>query len=117
MSFYVNLAVTAERLLTKFGATLTFTRPTTVAFDPVLGAATGDATTFTGIGCKFGYRASEIDGVQVQRGDVRLICNAMATAPLIDDSVSLDSVSYRVMDVEVVKPAATGIIYKLQVRL
>lgn len=111
------MAATATRMLTKFGQTVTFTRPASGAFDPVTGSVTGSATTYTGIGAKLDYKASEIDGVQVQMGDARLVCNAMDTAPLIDDSVALCGVSHRVVNVEALNPSATVVIYQLQVRL
>ena len=114
--FYSGLAGTVTGLITKFGVAVTFTRPTTGAFDPILGDAAGSPTTYTGIGAKFNYKAREINGTLIQAGDIKLICNALATAPAIDDRVTLDGVDYRIINITSVKPADTIVAYFLQVR-
>jgi hypothetical protein len=114
-SFYVNLAATAQSLLTRYGESVTFSRETTSAFDPASGIVTSSTSTFDGLVAKFNYRSSEIDGETIKMGDVRLVAS-ISTEPQVDDSVVLDGLSYRVMNVENIKPAGTNVIYKLQVR-
>lgn len=114
--FYTGLAATATRLLTSKGKVVTFTRYTSTDFDPAQGINTTTTSTFTGNGAAFGYKSGEIDGTVVIKGDIRLIVDAMTTPPLIEDNVTIDSLIYRVMNVEKVNPAGTPVIYKVQLR-
>lgn len=116
MSFYDNMATTALKLLTSKGQTVTFSREVSSGFDPALGIDTTSTTTFTGKAAHLNYKNSEIDGTQVIKGDSRLILEATATVPLVSDTVTVDSIVWRVMDVEPVSPAGTVVIYKIQVR-
>lgn len=116
MSFYNNMAAVALNLLKSKGQLLTISRETQSAFDPILGNATVSASSFTGYGAAFDYNRNEIDGEAIQRGDIRLLLNATATAPLIDDKITIDSIIYRVMSVKVISPAGTVVVYELQLR-
>jgi hypothetical protein len=42
---------------------------------------------------------------------------AVTTAPEVGDSVTINTIVHRVVDVEQVNPAGTVVIYKLQVRV
>lgn len=118
MSFYSNMAATALRLLTKFGQTVVFTRPTGDTFDPSLGSYSGGTTTtITGKGAAFDYKNSEIDGTIVQKGDVRVIFEASTVAPAQNDNCALDSINYRVMDVKPLSPGGTDVIFTVQLRI
>lgn len=115
-NFYDNLKSVASKLLQDKGQQLTFTRAGSAAFDPVTGGNTKSESTYTGYGAAFDYNKAEIDGVVVQRGDIRLILEATATEPENDDTVSIDSESYRVMNVKKTSPAGTVVAYELQLR-
>lgn len=115
--FYENLAVIAARLLADKGQTVTFSRDNVSSFDPVLGQETlGTPVTYSGDGASFGYNKSEVDGTIIQAGDIRFILEAVTTEPLPGDSVTIDSVVYRVMDVRKSAPAGTVTHYELQLR-
>lgn len=117
MSFYPALAATASRLLAEKGQTISFSRLTGATFDPVLGSNSGGSTTtFTGNGAAFNYANAEIDGTVVQMGDVRLIVESTTTAPDVNDECTVDSVVYRVMNVEPIAPAGITVINKVQLR-
>ena len=116
MSFYSNLAAVATKLLTDKGQLLTFSRETTLAFDPVTGTNTVTTSTFTGYGAAFDYNRNEIDGSIIQRGDIRLILNATDTAPATNDTTVIDGVTYRVMSIKKTAPAGTVVAYELQLR-
>ena len=116
-NFYTGLASTAAKLLADKGQLITFTRKTLSSFDPIIGKETlGTATTYTGNGAAFDYKASELVDGLIQKGDIKLLLEATTTAPLIDDTCVIDSVTYRVMDVITTSPAGTVVIYTLQLR-
>lgn len=115
-SFYANLQATAARLLTKYGQSLTFTREVETAFNPTTGAKTNDLFTFTGYGASFDYQASEIDGELIQSGDIRLTLEKTSTVPAINDSVRVDDINYRVMDVKKSAPGGVVVKYDLNLR-
>lgn len=118
MSFYGGLANTATNLLTKYGQTVTFSRETGGAFDPTLGEESGaTTTTWTGNGAAFNFNRSEIDGVMVQASDLRLLLEAVSTAPAIGDQVTVDSVAYHVISVTPASPGGVVVKYDLQIRL
>jgi len=112
----VGLKSIASSLLADNGQSLTFSRETSSGFDPATGINTTTTSTYTGYGAGFGYAAREIDGSVIKKGDIRLILEATDTAPLNGDTVVYDSETYRVMDIEKVKPATIAVLYKLQLR-
>lgn len=117
MSFYTALASTAARLLNDKGQTVTFSRQTGGTFDPILGQTSGaSTTTFTGKAAAFGYNNAEIDGTVIRSGDVRLVVETTTTVPATDDLCTVNSVQYRVMNVEPIAPAGTTVINKVQLR-
>lgn len=118
MSFYGNLAATALRLLTKFGQTTVFTRPTGDTFDPPAGSYSGGTTTtITGKGAAFEYEKSEVDGTIVQRGDLKVYFEASTIPPAQNDNCVIDSINYRVMDVEPLSPGGTDVLFIVQLRI
>lgn len=116
MSFYSSLAATATRLLDTYGQAVAFSRETSSSFDPVTGIDTTSTSTFSGSGAAFDYNSSEIDGEIVQRDDIRLMLEAVDTAPIIGDKCTVDSKAYRVMNVMTSSPGGTVTHYELQLR-
>jgi len=115
-TFYSDLAAVATRLLTDKGQQVTFSRETSTGFDPETGINTTNTSTFTGYGASFNYNSSEIDGTIVVKGDIRFVVEAMTTAPDSGDTVTVDSLIYRVMDVKKVSPAGTVVLYECRLR-
>ena len=52
----------------------------------------------------------------VQDSDVRILAQSGVTVPLINDSVTFNSIVYRVMDVKTESPSGTDIFYDLHCR-
>lgn len=114
-------AVAAELLATVedggFGQQLTFTRIVAGDFVPATGVVNGNVTsTYTALCHPSQYNAEEIDGTLIKRDDVKLIAYT-ATTPFVGDTVSLDSVSHRLQNVQRLKAQGTDIIYILQARI
>lgn len=117
MSFATRAQSTANRLLTKYGQVCAVTRTVKGSFDPTTGESTVSSTSTYDISCyTSNYARQEIDNILVQQNDIRLIVYS-ATAPEIDDVVSVDSKDYRVLDVQRIKAMGLVVMYKCQVRV
>lgn len=90
--------------------------------DPVFDDDTGDlisgGTNVTQIayGYPESYSNSEIDGTNIQRGDIKLICSAGELRPVVGWLCLLDSVNYRVMNCEPIRESGVDVIYYVQLR-
>lgn len=117
MTFATNMQSVANRLLTNYGQSVTFSRETQGTFVPSTGAVgSGTSTTYTAKVHPSDYTAEEIDGVSVLYGDVKLLTYS-TTEVLVGDTVSLDGVIYRVMSVMKTNAQGSNIVYKVQVRV
>lgn len=117
-AFSDNMSAVALGLLTKFGEAVSFTRTTEGAYNPATGStAAGSDLVFTGFGFPEDYSNRDIDNILVQQGDARLYVNALSTPPLPQDTVTLDSVVYRVMSVRKYSTNSVNVLYELQIRV
>lgn len=113
-----TLGAVATRLLSLYGEALTVTRVTEGAYNPDdSGVTDGTTTTFTTYGTTYDYIASEVDGTVIQRGDVKLVVQPTAIAPLTGDVITIDSVPHRVLNVERLKAQGVPCAYVLQLRV
>jgi hypothetical protein len=115
----VSLAATASKLLAANGEAVTITfAPSTPAFDPVTGAAQTPSVpqTITGNGYPAGYVGSEIDGEVIKAGDIKLILEKVSTRPEVNANATIDSKTYRIMDVQFIRRSGADIIYLCQLR-
>lgn len=116
MTFYGGLKSVASSVLADKGQNLTFSREGDTAFDPKTGISTTTPTSFTGYGASFNYNTKEIDGSLIQNGDIKLLLEATATAPITGDQVTIDSIIYRVVNIKTTSPAGEIVVYNLQLR-
>ena len=90
--------------------------------DPVFDNDTGDLISggTSGTQIDYGYPESysnaEIDGTNIMRGDIKLICSAGASHPVVGWSCLLDSKTYRVMNCEAIRESGVDVIYYVQLR-
>ena len=111
MSRYSVLASTASALIQKFGAAITIV-PKSTTYNPVDGANSGTNPNITGFGVYENYSDSALSET-IQKGDLRVICNNLSTAPVPGDTID----TYQIVDVTTIKPDnSTVVIYELQVR-
>lgn len=116
-TFSTNMKNVANSLLTNYGQDISFVRWTTSEYNTATGAVEPmQSTTFSGKGHPNNYRLDEIDGETIQVNDVRLIVYSV-TAPQIQDEATVDSVIYRVMNVEKLQAQGEAIVYRLQLRV
>jgi len=115
MSFeYTGLQSTATDLIQKFGRQLTFTRTTDGTYDPDTGTSTTSDTTYQKYACVFDYNESETDGTNILVGDRRLLAEQHTYQ--VDDMVSIDGESYRVLSISENRPSTKLLTMTLQVR-
>ena len=92
------------------------------AVDPIYDNDTGDlisggtSGTQTAYGYPESYSNTEIDGSNIMRGDIKLICSAGALRPAVGWSCLLDSKNYRVMNCEPIRESGVDVIYYVQLR-
>ena len=90
--------------------------------DPVFDNDTGDlisggaSRAHTAYGYPESYSNAEIDGSNIMRGDIKLICSAGALRPVVGWSCLLGSVNYRVMNCNVFRKSGVDVIYYVQLR-
>ena len=90
--------------------------------DPVFDNDTGDlisggaSRAQTAYGYPESYTNAEIDGSNIMRGDIKLICSAGALRPVVGWLCLLDSVTYRVMNCEPILESGVDVIYYVQLR-
>ena len=90
--------------------------------DPVFDNDTGDlisggaSGTQIAYGYPKNYSNSEIDGTNIQRGDIKLICSAGALRPVVGWLCLLDSKTYRVMNCNAFRKSGVDVIYYVQLR-
>jgi len=115
----MSLAATASKLLAANGEGVTITfPPSTPAFDPVTGAPQTPSApqTVTGNGYPAGYTGSEIDGEAIKAGDIKLILEKVSVRPEVNATATIDSKTYRIMDVQFIRRSGADIIYICQLR-
>jgi hypothetical protein len=124
VTFYAEMAETAQALMAEFGQVVTLTESTPGTYDPAQSKpAAPDVTTQTAVGVVRDYSSRSIDGTLIQAGDRLLITGPKTTAgaalaePTVESGVTLaDETVWTVKRVETVKPAGFVLAYRLQLR-
>jgi hypothetical protein len=108
------MAGVATDLIGEFGRSLTLRAKNTSgdAWNPVEGAPTDTSVT----GVVVFYGANEIDGTLIQSNDKRCMIDS-TVAPTVKMSIIDGGTTYKIIDIEEVKPGDTTILYKLQLRV
>lgn len=118
---YVSLAATAERLIAENGRDVTLVKRSETPADagkPWRGT-TADDTSITVKGVVIPFEAEDQDGDLFRREDKQAFVAADATSPNeIESFDELDdgSDTYKIINVELIHPGDTRVLYVLQVR-
>lgn len=117
MSLSTKLSAVAQRLLAKYGQSMTLSRDTPGSYDPATATVTNTTTTAADSGVIFPYAdgLSMVEGSLIQRGDQQVFIN-IATAPRPADRLTVGAKVYNVINVKEIAPAGTSVLYELQVR-
>lgn len=114
---YSRYVKTAKKLVQKYGIPVKFEIPGEDTTDPITGEFTeGTPTHPEPFGVLTKYSKSSIDGTIIQQGDQLLLVEPSVTIPRTVQEVEVDNEVWQVVDVETIKPGATAILYKVQVR-
>jgi len=124
MTFYADMATTAQELLAEFGQSVTLTESTPGAYDTAQSKpGAPNVTTQSAVGLIRDYSGRSIDGTLIQAGDRLLIVGpslvggGALTEPTVESAVTLaDNTEWTVKRVEAMKPAGTAVAYRLQLR-
>lgn len=121
LSLGQRAAAMALRLLGKDGDTnVVFTRAMPANFDPTTGIAnTPTAYTYTSQGVSSGFTQAEMTSSNVQYGDMKYTIYPPqdGTIPQVGDTVQLNGIVYRIMNVVNTNLQNTTIIFDLQLRV
>lgn len=119
MSFdYSEIAAMASEMLAEFGTSVSVSRVTPGSYDPSTGSnSAGTTETWATNGLRLEYADAEIDGQQVQRGDLRILL-AVVTGldPKSGDSLDIGGDVFRVVKSKPLKPATVAVYLDVQVR-
>lgn len=119
MSFSTNLIATARRLLSTYGESISLTRVAEGAYNVADGTvAAGTTTNYSADGHPFNYSAEEVDDTTVRSTDLGLwLAKPTSETPAVGDTATVNSIVYRVVNVEQLRAQGTDVVYKLQLRL
>ena len=108
----------AIEALQESGEPVVFSYATTPVYDDDSGdlISGGTSVTQTAYGYPENYSSKEIDGSNIMRGDIKLICSAGALRPAVGWSCLLDSKTYRVMNCDPIRESGIDVIYYVQLR-
>ena len=117
MSEYDSAIAMALDLLGRKGQPITITTVTPGAYNPSTGGVSSTETVQTGVGLPIAYKASEIDGTNIRRGDVKVtVAGSGITEPKVNGQITFIGFTGTIKNVEIVFPDGNPIIYRLQVR-
>lgn len=109
---YTRAQETARKLLNKFGQKNTIKILTGEgAYDPAVGEAVKTYTDVSVLSVFLNYQADELPDNLVSTKTQKMICEDFTPKPVIDSEIVRDGVTYRVNDVQELKPADSNVIY------
>ena len=114
MSLYTRLEATALSLLTRYGVQYTFTNYVQGVYDPTTGTNSVTTSTYDKYLVKDVYSLFEQNNTSVEQGDIRAIVESGTYT--VGDTVVIDSVTWRIMDVAPIQPGSTNVANTLQLR-
>ena len=116
MSFYSDMAETANSLISEFGQTITLKRKAAGTLNKVTGTETGATTSLLKPkGLITQYKNNVIDGTRIQGGD-RLVILDNTQAPVMTDQVLIGIEYWNIVDIVSKNPAGTALVYFVQAR-
>lgn len=119
MSFdYADLALTADELLTEFGAGATLSRTIAGGYDTATGISAPESIDVQSVTAVcIDYDAKYIDGTLIIRGDKQVFMSAKdATLPMAGDKFTWQGGAFSVIAVTPLAPAGLTVLFELQVR-
>lgn len=117
MSFYGDLALTADDLLAEFGQSITIRTNTPGSYDTDTGTTALTTVDTVGNGCVFDYGTNAIDGTLIVLGDKQLLLSPVGMSePGIDDLAIVGGVTWRITKVKSIAPAGVAVLFDCNLR-
>lgn len=118
MTFYSDMATTADELITEFGQTVTLKVSAGTAYDPETGASVVTYTDQPGHGCVVDFDKKLIDGTKVRIGDKLVLLSPLGVSePKDGDQLVIGAETWQLVPpVTVTAPAGVAVLYEIQVR-
>lgn len=122
MSFYGDLAVTADELLGEFGQPVTIRRQTAGGYDPDTGGASITTSDESGKGAVFDFGLHQSGsaftaGSMIQSGDKQLLLSPVGmTAPAPGDLAVIGGETWSIVSVKSTAPAGIAVLFECQLR-
>lgn len=118
MSFYSDLATTADQMLQEFGAPASLLRASGGSYDPTTGGVPADDLTPEPIvAAVFDYAEGLINGSLIQVGDKQAYVSVLGVVPpKTSDIVVWQGARYTIVKPLVLAPAGVNVLYQLQMR-
>ena len=111
---YNGLLNSATALITKFGAEYNFQRLKDVDYNPDTGKPISRTINYTRNATRSSFTRSEEAGGLVLQGDIKLL--AEAAEYLVGDTVTVDCVQYRIVNISTIQGNDTKLALYLQLR-
>jgi len=114
---YASLKKTASKLISNFGANSVISREDGGGYNVASGSmSSGIPISFTVKSVRAQFSIAEKASSAVQDADIKMLVEAGKGIPAIDNTLTFDSVSYRIMDVTTISPSGTDVYYELHLR-
>lgn len=117
MSFYGDLALTADDLLKEFGQPVTIRTQTPGEYDPETGTSAITTVDTVGNGCVFDYGTNAIDGTMIVQGDKQLLLSPVGMATPANGSIAIiGDDQWNIVSVKTTAPAGVAVLFECQLR-
>ena len=118
MTFYSDMADTADELITEFGQSVTLKVSAGAAYDPETGSSVVTYTDQAGHGCVVDFDKKLIDGTKVRIGDKLVLLSPLGISePKDGDQLVIGAETWQLVPpVTVTAPAGVAVLYEVQVR-
>jgi hypothetical protein len=118
---YVAKASSAQRLLAKFGQTVTLKLRSSSAYDlDTLEVAVTEVEELRKAVLldfdRINFGVTEQDGTMIQKGDRRCLMDAKGTRPQVKDVVVVGTEEYPIHMIKILSPAGTDVLYDMLLR-
>ena len=118
MTFYSDMADTADELIAEFGQAVTLKVSAGTTYDPETGSSVVTYTDQSGHGCVVEFDKKLIDGTKVRVGDKLVLLSPIGiTEPKDGDQLVIGAETWQLVPpVTVTAPAGVAVLYEVQVR-
>lgn len=118
MTFYSDMAATADELITEFGQSVTLKVSAGAAYDPETGSSAVTYTDQVGHGCVIDFDKKLIDGTKVRIGDKLVLLSPIGVSePKDGDQLVIGAETWQLVPpVTVTAPSGVAVLYEVQVR-